>query len=213
MKHQRKNRDSRRKRNSAAKREALIAAATKLFAERGFASTTTREIAMKAKCAEGLIHRYFGAKSGLLLAILNDLSSNQEELLLSGAHPGDSLGEELQRLVRAQLDHLWKKRDFIRISLSQALIDPKVAAAVDPIRHKSENRIAQQLGRHKGSKGIKAHDIEIMAQAVTALTFIFGFVGPAIMGHKRSRSWKQAFDIVDLMSRAVQTRRASALPR
>ena len=49
---------------------ALIDAANAVFAERGFDAATTREIAERAGCAEGLIHRYFAGKRGLLLAIL-----------------------------------------------------------------------------------------------------------------------------------------------
>jgi len=57
-----------RTRNRAAREAALITAAGKLFASRGYEATTTREIAACADCAEGLIHRYFKGKSGLLLA-------------------------------------------------------------------------------------------------------------------------------------------------
>ena len=37
---------------------------------RGYEATTNREIAARAGCAEGLIHRYFGGKSGLLFNIV-----------------------------------------------------------------------------------------------------------------------------------------------
>src|SRR5437867_12612450 len=59
-----------RKRNRTAREEALVAAASKLFASRGYVSSTTRDIAAAAGCAEGLIHRYFGGKEGLLLALI-----------------------------------------------------------------------------------------------------------------------------------------------
>src|SRR6266478_1381295 len=130
----REGRQVKRKRDSTAKRRALISAATELFARKGYAATTTSEIATRAGCAEGLIHRYFGAKSGLLLDILKALSSREDTSLLERSRPGDSLGEELRRLVQIQLDHLWKERDFLLISFSQAFIDPEVGTALDPIR-------------------------------------------------------------------------------
>src|SRR3989475_4762466 len=58
------------KRDPTAKQQALISAATKLFATRGYEATTTQGIAACAGCAEGLIHRYFGGKRGLLLALI-----------------------------------------------------------------------------------------------------------------------------------------------
>ena len=54
----------------AGKKQALIDAALKLFASKGFDTTTTREIAACAGCAEGLIHRYFNGKAGLLPALV-----------------------------------------------------------------------------------------------------------------------------------------------
>ena len=59
-----------RKRDRAGKQQALMMAAARLFAERGFEATTTREIAAAASCAEGLIHRYFGGKDGLFRALI-----------------------------------------------------------------------------------------------------------------------------------------------
>ena len=73
-------------RNRRAREQALIEAASKLFASRGFEATTTREIAAKAGCAEGLIHRYFQSKAGLLLAIIQARVS-QEVVVLSERVP------------------------------------------------------------------------------------------------------------------------------
>jgi AcrR family transcriptional regulator len=51
-------------------REALLTAAVTLFAERGYARTTTRELADRAGVDASLIARYFGSKAGLYLAAL-----------------------------------------------------------------------------------------------------------------------------------------------
>jgi AcrR family transcriptional regulator len=61
---------SARTRDRAGKKQALIDAALKLFASKGYDATTTREIAACAGCAEGLIHRYFSGKAGLLPALM-----------------------------------------------------------------------------------------------------------------------------------------------
>jgi hypothetical protein len=59
-----------RKRDRAGKQRALMLAALRLFATKGYEATTTREIASAAGCAEGLIHRYFKGKAGLLPALV-----------------------------------------------------------------------------------------------------------------------------------------------
>src|ERR1700746_568927 len=68
---------SSKKRDRAAKQQALIQAATELFASRGYDTATTREIAARAGCAEGLIHRYFQGKAGLLSALMRFHASKQ----------------------------------------------------------------------------------------------------------------------------------------
>lgn len=46
-------------------RQAFIEAALKLFSDRGYARTTTREIADSAKSSEVVLFRYFGSKANL----------------------------------------------------------------------------------------------------------------------------------------------------
>lgn len=55
-------------------REALIAAATALFAERGPAQVSLREIAARADVNLGLIPRHFGTKADLLQAVLDGMT-------------------------------------------------------------------------------------------------------------------------------------------
>ncbi|WP_371812451.1 TetR/AcrR family transcriptional regulator [Sporosarcina sp. Marseille-Q4063] len=48
----------------------IIVAATEIFAEKGFAATSTREIAQQAGVAEGTIFRHYRTKKDLLLSIV-----------------------------------------------------------------------------------------------------------------------------------------------
>lgn len=57
-----------RSRDSAATRQALLAAAQRLFGQRGYERTTTREIGVAAGVDPALIARYFGSKADLYLA-------------------------------------------------------------------------------------------------------------------------------------------------
>ena len=55
-------------------RERLIAAASKVLAEKGYDATTLREISREAQAAPGLVHYYFGGKDQLLVEVLKDMS-------------------------------------------------------------------------------------------------------------------------------------------
>ncbi len=55
------------------KKKAILMAATKLFAQKGFTSTTTSEIAKKAGVAEGTIFHHYKNKDNILITILKQV--------------------------------------------------------------------------------------------------------------------------------------------
>jgi AcrR family transcriptional regulator len=54
------------------KRTAILAVASRLFAEKGFGNTPTSEIAREAGVAEGTLYHHFGSKNGIFLTIFNE---------------------------------------------------------------------------------------------------------------------------------------------
>ncbi len=67
--------------------EALLDAATALFAEYGPRATSVRQIAAAAGVNHGLVHHYFGSKGALLEAVLERLAAQHAE------HPTSQLAE------------------------------------------------------------------------------------------------------------------------
>lgn len=62
--------------NSSASKDKILASAKSLFALKGFDCTTSKEIANKADCSEGLIFKYFQDKKNLLNYILLEWFEN-----------------------------------------------------------------------------------------------------------------------------------------
>lgn len=77
-------------RDREASKQALIAAATELLAERGPKDVSVREIARRAGVNHGLVHHYFGSKAGLVTAVLDDLAQRTADLATPDA-PGPNL--------------------------------------------------------------------------------------------------------------------------
>ena len=113
-------------RDRAAKKQALILAALGLFASKGYEVTTTREIAASAGCAEGLIHRYFKGKAGLLAAMIENRVSKEELGLGHQLRPAPSLEDEFLQLVDREVERMWESRDFLRVFIPRAIVDPSV---------------------------------------------------------------------------------------
>ena len=86
---------------------AVLAAAAELFAEKGPAATSIREVAARAGVNHGLLHRHFGSKRQLLAATLQHLADSAAALRESGA-PLEQLEaaheRQLRVMVRSTLD-------------------------------------------------------------------------------------------------------------
>jgi len=62
----------------AARRNQILDAATRTFAQRGYHNTTIRQIASEAGVADGTIYIYFKNKTDLLLGLLNRLNESEQ---------------------------------------------------------------------------------------------------------------------------------------
>src|SRR5437868_5928425 len=76
-------------------REDIIRAARQLFADRGYAGTTMRAIAQKAKVDSALIHHFFGSKDRVFAAAIEDIIQ-PHQFVTALLEPGlDDLGNRL----------------------------------------------------------------------------------------------------------------------
>jgi AcrR family transcriptional regulator len=178
----------RRTRNRAAKHLALIKAATKVFAARGYHVATTREIAAEAGCAEGLIHRYFDGKNGLLLALIQHYDFEGSEKVETRPL-GSSLRAEIQQLLEGELKRYWEKRDFLRTAVSSAILDPELGRSMrNQCLNMSCERTFTRLRLCEKQRLIPpGKDLEALAQMLGATAFALGFMEQVVFGtdHKR----------------------------
>src|SRR5215475_10886660 len=91
------NRRPGRRRDAARTRDALIAAGTGLFAERGYDGVPVATIALQAKVNKAMISYHFGGKRGLYLAIVTATFSeivSRVEALADSPRPAPDLLRE-----------------------------------------------------------------------------------------------------------------------
>lgn len=108
---------------------AVLTHAADLFAERGPAATSIRDIATRSGVNHGLIFRHFGAKDQLVAAVLDYLGAHSAELIEAKAD---------RAVLEAQVERQWKV-------LARAILDgyevgklqqrfPTMSSLVDQIR-------------------------------------------------------------------------------
>jgi len=196
----------RRTRDRAAKQQALIVAALKLFASKGYDATTTREIAASAGCAEGLIHRYFHGKAGLLPALLEYRVSQEVADLAHHIRPAHSFEDEYLHLVNWAVEHIWEDREFLRVAIPRALLDPgfgQVLRQVGPLQR--ARAIGARLKKFRESQALSDVEFDALVQSVSVIGFMFGFMRPAVLRQDRKTSTKTASVIAKLLVRSLSS--------
>jgi AcrR family transcriptional regulator len=88
-------------------REKILAAARRLFSERGVANVTMQEIARAARVGKGTVFHRFGDRAGLAIALLDDGERELQEAVLHGPPPlgpGAPADDRLVAFLDALLD-------------------------------------------------------------------------------------------------------------
>jgi TetR/AcrR family transcriptional regulator, regulator of cefoperazone and chloramphenicol sensitivity len=195
-----------RTRDRAGKKLALIDAALKLFASKGFDTTTTRELAACAGCAEGLIHRYFNGKAGLLPALVELRVSQEVADLTRHLRPADSFEEEYLQLVNWAVEHIWEDREFLKVAIPRAMLDSsfgQLLRQVGPLQRGLA--ISARLKRFRESRELSDVEFDALVQSVTVIGFMFGFMRPAVLRQDRKTSAKTATTVAKLLVRGLSS--------
>ena len=96
----------------ADKREAILRAAVKVFARKGFFNSKVSDIAREAGIADGTVYLYFKSKDEILHSVFDRA---MEEFIAEGKREIDGISEpdkKLQKIARLHLERLSADRDL-----------------------------------------------------------------------------------------------------
>jgi len=108
-----------------ATREAILRAATKVFARHGFAGGRVEQISKAAKSYDRMIYYYFGSKEGLFIAVIEDtyrrFNEAEQGLALDTTQPLAAL----DAMIRFVWTYYQKNPEFITLLNSENLLRGK----------------------------------------------------------------------------------------
>lgn len=102
--------DSARASSDSTTRQAIIEAAAKAFARRGFDATTNKMIAKNAGVAPGLLYHYFDSKEALFAAVYADITRYRYERSSAVLRSQVTFSGKIEALAR-DLVEMWKQDD------------------------------------------------------------------------------------------------------
>lgn len=107
--------------DAARNRQAILDAASALFDEHGADCVTVDQIAEAAGVGKGTIYRRFTDRSGLAMALLDQIDRELQHAILRGPPPlgpGAPAGERLEAFVGALADFLEQHGDLMSVAES-----------------------------------------------------------------------------------------------
>jgi len=176
---------SRRERRIAARKSTILYAAGRLFAEKGYHRTTTKDIAEAADVSEGTIYNYFINKDDLLFGIMTELTESGKlgEQLQSSYLEGPR--EFLLTILQQRHKFLQKNGDMLQAVLSEILVNPELRRRyyeelIIPSQELLEHHLRERIERGQ----IRLIDPSIAARILLAMLsglFILQVVGDSVI--------------------------------
>jgi AcrR family transcriptional regulator len=162
--------DGKRRSGPAATRQALVDAATELFAERGFDGASIDELAARAGVNKALVSYHFGGKRGLYVAALGEVFADLAARIKAAEAENDGAADTLHALLQALADFAKNRPAFPGLWLRELLsngIEPALVPHLVQI-----TGVTRALAARGAREGV--------FRPVDPLLFHFGLIAPAI---------------------------------
>jgi AcrR family transcriptional regulator len=160
---------------------AMLDAAEKLFAERGFTAVSVRDIAAGAGVSHALVHRYLGSKAQVYKAMLG----RRETVIRDAAPVDDDLIEATKLMLR---EAVLNQRDYVRLLTHSALHGLSYEQTIG--RFAATERLVEL------ARGVAAAEGDARDPDAPDPRFVIASLVAMLMGWSAAREW--VFRAVDL---------------
>jgi AcrR family transcriptional regulator len=131
-------------------REAVLDAAERVMAERGYEAATVASLVEEAGIPASSIYHYFGSKEGVLLAVMERGAERFHEALPEPTRRRGSQVQHLRRLMGLIVEGLERRPEFLRLILVMATQprtngNRQVDIVVERVRELALTRLRKQM--------------------------------------------------------------------
>lgn len=173
------NRESRRQRRFAKRREEILDVAARVFAEKGYSDTKITEIANALDIADGTLYNYFDSKRDILLAIISKAETDIEPMLQETGELRTR--DDIVAILAKSYDVFMAHLPFTRTLLMEAWADDAILQeyAADHLEHIGQ-RMHEFIVSRVNAGDFRPLDPALATQMVLGL--FFAPVLPALRG-------------------------------
>jgi AcrR family transcriptional regulator len=194
------------------RREQIMAAATQVFSQRGFAGARIKDIARAAGIAEGTIYLYFRDKrdliSGIVAAAAHSLAARMADL------SGDDERAAIAEIIEDRLTLMREKGALIKVVLARGLVDEEVAEVLrEGVLGPVTDLLASRIRAKQREGRLRQVDPIVAARVLMAATLAFGVLSPALGDERLPHSEKRiAAEVADLLVNGMRSRSGAQEP-
>lgn len=186
------------------RRERILAAARKVFREKGYDRTTVSDVVREAGVAQGTFYLYFPSKKDAFLALTHQLPELMTRAVMGAADPALPFDERIRRMTRAGFECCKGNEELVRLIKFGA---DSIAAEVQAEYLKS-HPLAKELAE-MFKRGMELGEMETVEPEITA-RLIMGlyenaFVQATALGDQMDEA-KLEEALSDLVIRALKRR-------
>ncbi|MBZ5545844.1 MAG: TetR/AcrR family transcriptional regulator [Acidobacteriia bacterium] len=160
-------------------KEAIRDAAAALFAEKGFAATSTREICQRAGITKPVLYYYFGNKVQLYEELVLDTYNDYQKELRRAARHGRTPNERLINVLSAMFSFARHRHNYWRVGFRMVLAPEKESPTINYVEmSQADERLLAEIIREGVRRGEMKGRPEFIAGAIVgmAISSILGFL-------------------------------------
>lgn len=173
------------KENTTSTESNILAAAEKLFLERGFKSTSTTDIAREVGCNQALVHYYFRTKENLFNKIFYAKFETVMRFIDSSMRDDSDIFQNIRNITEAYFKFLSANPNMPYFIFNELIRDPDRRKTVrnNLIRHQSNLQVLNRLNDmvHNAVKKGQIRDIDPLDLIFDAISLVvFSFISAPI---------------------------------
>src|SRR5215831_9095498 len=128
--------------SQSSKRERIIEAGLKLFANESYQAVTMDRVAEAASVAKGTLYLYFQSKEDLYLGILTDGMESSARNYQTSVDPQADVRVRLRRAITLSIEFYDQRRDLLRLMMTE---EPRMPEARNRLREEWRDRTVRFL--------------------------------------------------------------------
>ncbi|MFI5316926.1 MAG: TetR/AcrR family transcriptional regulator [Myxococcota bacterium] len=187
-----------RRRAPEASRDAILDAALRCFAKRGYHETSVDDIAARARLSKGAVYWHFAGKRALFLALMDRALAAEAGLAAAVAGAPDWRAA-LRELFAQTPEYIERELPLVKLSLQHLLqdgLDDAVRARSDRKQERWNAIVEQQLARGVADGSLRALAPEDVTLAIGAVITGFTIMRLTRPDLKLGSAWRAAEEIL-----------------